>query len=234
MNNNNLNLRYQPEFNQYGRILNPLQITQDAPHIVSTVIKIHNQIFPHLRDNTYPINYINGVKSIYQQLKSLRASQQTLTIGKEMHGLNKTLICAIAFHSIMNDEMTKIPTSMFVSLLNDKNITLTKFEKVKKDQKIGLHFLFLRSNPNYLSQKTPSFYLNNYLKNILNIPDSNFEKIKNTIKSIEKNNIFNEFTNPVHILYATILIHFPNVSTSKFGINTSKFKKIKNNISKYT
>tara|TARA_B100001564_G_C20592878_1_gene648736 strand:+ start:334 stop:1083 length:750 start_codon:yes stop_codon:yes gene_type:complete len=233
-NANKEELRYQANFDAQGRILNPLKVTEELPHINTTVYNIFNKIFPELADNVFPRDYLNGVKGIYQQIKSKRASSSGLTKNKEMAGLSREVICLVAFHSILNDQAgLRMPVSMFLERYGKKQL-LNKFQKYKQDRKIGMQWYFSRINPEYLEDKDSSYYLSNKVINILNLSREQARDIRRSLHNIESSkNKFNEFINNQHILYAVIIYHSPNVDTSLFGIPISKFAKVRSQIKNF-
>lgn len=233
-NANNQELRYQPNFDEQGRIANPLEIRVELPHINSTVFDIFNKIFSEYADNVFPRDYLNGVKGIYQQIKSKRASSSGLSKNKEMSGLSREVICLVAFHSLLNEQASvRMPVSMFLERFGKKQL-LNKFQKYKQDRRIGLHWYFSRINPEYLEDKRSSYYFSNKVKNILNLTKEEVKNINKSLNQIESSkNKFNEFINNQHILYAVIIYHSPNVNTSLFGIPISKFSKVRTQIKNF-
>lgn len=233
-NGNNQKLIYQPNYDEQGRIANPLEIRVELPHINSTVFEIFNKIFLESADNVFPANYLNGVKGIYQQIKSKRASSSGLSKNREMAGLSREVICLVAFHSLLNEQASlRMPVSMFLKRYGNIRL-LDKFQKYKKDKRIGLYWYFSRINPEYLEDKHSSYYFSNKVQNILKLTKDQVKNINKSLNKIESSKTkFNEFINNQHILYAVIIYHSPDVDTSLFGIPITKFGKVRTQVSKF-
>lgn len=222
-------LIYQPEFNENGRLQNPLEYIRDNIHVISYTRTMYGNLFPTTRGNE-PQDIIESVKEMYAKIRKIRETE----IGLKMTGVKIKIICAICLHVELQVERKIIlPISMFVNMINDKQITLKNFETYLRSPDKGVLRFLTKKYKNYLDKKLPSFYLTFTMKRVLEISNEDWKKIISLVNKYSKEYPKElEIRSGAYIVYAAIY-HVTNNNYSKYtGISHTSYKHISEQIKK--
>lgn len=235
-NNNNYNyynerkegkFLYQPEFDDFGRIQNPLEQIRDNIHVINYTRVLYGNLFPSRRGDE-PQDIIESVKTMYSKIRKIRENE----IGLKMTGVKIKVICAICLHVELQVERNIIlPISTYVNIINDKQITLKNFENYLRSPDKGVLAFLNRKYKNYLTKKNPSFYLSLTFKRLLEINNTDWENIKKLVKRYEQNYSEElEKRSGSYILYACIYAITSDNHIKYTGISHTSYKVITNQI----